>query len=36
VPKFKPHKPDFWELVNKRKKQPMHVRHDSWLEYMNL
>jgi 5-methylcytosine-specific restriction endonuclease McrA len=36
VPKYKPHKPDFWELVNKRKKQPMHVRHDSWLEYMNL
>ncbi len=35
-PKFKPHKPDFYELVNKRKRLPFNVRHDSWLEYIQL
>lgn len=34
VPKHKPHKPDFYELVNKRKKMPFNVRHDDWLEYL--
>jgi 5-methylcytosine-specific restriction endonuclease McrA len=36
VPKFKPHKPDFWELVNKRKKMEFQVKHSVWLDYMNL
>ncbi len=33
-PKFKPYKPDFYELVNKRKRLPFHVRHKEWLEYL--
>jgi 5-methylcytosine-specific restriction endonuclease McrA len=36
VPSFRPHKPDFWELVNKRKQQPFNVRHDSWLAYIQV
>ena len=34
-PKFKPHKPDFYELVNKRKKLPFQVRHTEWMEYLS-
>jgi 5-methylcytosine-specific restriction endonuclease McrA len=34
-PKFKPHKPDFYELVNKRKKLPFQVRHEEWMEYLS-
>ena len=34
VPKKKPHKPGYFELVNKRKKQPFHVRHEEWLQYL--
>jgi 5-methylcytosine-specific restriction endonuclease McrA len=34
VPKFKPHKPDFYELVNKRKRMPFQVRHEAWHEYL--
>jgi 5-methylcytosine-specific restriction endonuclease McrA len=34
VPKYRPHKPDFYELVNKRKKFPFNVRHESWKEYL--
>lgn len=34
VPKYRPHKPDFYELVNKRKKMPFNVRHTDWLEYL--
>lgn len=33
-PKFKPYKPDFYELVNKRKKLPFQVKHKEWLEYL--
>lgn len=33
-PKFKPHKPDFYELVNKRKRMPFNVRDPAWLEYI--
>lgn len=33
-PKYKPYKPDFYELVNKRKKLPFQVRHKEWLEYL--
>jgi 5-methylcytosine-specific restriction endonuclease McrA len=33
-PKYKPYKPDFYELVNKRKRLPFQVRHDAWLEYL--
>lgn len=34
VPKLKPHKPDYWELVNKRKQQPFQIRHESWKNYL--
>lgn len=34
VPKKKPHKPDYYELVNNRKKMNIQVRHASWLEYL--
>lgn len=33
-PKFKPYKPDFYELVNKRKRFPFNVRHENWLGYL--
>jgi 5-methylcytosine-specific restriction endonuclease McrA len=36
VPKYRPHRPDFWELVNKRKKMPILVRHDSWKDYLQI
>lgn len=35
VPKKKPHKPDYYELVNNRKQMPFNVRHASWLEFLN-
>ena len=34
VPKFKPHKPDFYELVNKRKRMPFQIKHSEWLSYL--
>lgn len=34
VPKFKPHKPSFYELVNKRKLMPFQLRYQEWLEYL--
>jgi 5-methylcytosine-specific restriction endonuclease McrA len=33
-PMRKPHKPDYYELVNNRKKMNIQVRHASWLEYL--
>jgi 5-methylcytosine-specific restriction endonuclease McrA len=36
VPSIKPHKPDFWELVNKRKQLPFHVRHEAWKDYLQI
>lgn len=33
-PKVKPYKPDYWELVQKRKKYPFHVKHKEWLEFI--
>jgi 5-methylcytosine-specific restriction endonuclease McrA len=34
IPKKKPYKPDYWELVNKRKKRPFAIRHNSWRPYI--
>ena len=34
-PKFKPYKPDFYELVNKRKKQDLNIRYEEWLQFLN-
>lgn len=33
-PLTKPQKPDYWELVNKRKQLEFQVRHPSWLDYI--
>jgi len=33
-PKIKPYKPDFYELVNKRKKQDFNVRYKEWLQFL--
>lgn len=33
-PKFKPYKPDFYELVNKRKRMPFNLRHEAWAQYI--
>ena len=33
-PKVKPYKPDYWELVNRRKKMPFHLRHPTWEQYV--
>ena len=35
VPKHKPYKPDYWELVQKRKKYPFHVSHKVWQPYLD-
>jgi len=34
-PKVKPYRPDYFEMVNKRKNIPFNIRHDSWLDYIN-
>jgi 5-methylcytosine-specific restriction endonuclease McrA len=33
-PKIKPYRPDYWELVNKRKAQGFQLRHPSWEFYL--
>ena len=33
-PKSVPYKPDYWDLVSKRKALHHNVRHDSWLEFL--
>ena len=33
-PKRKPHKPDYYELVNNRKQMPFNVGHESWSEFL--
>jgi 5-methylcytosine-specific restriction endonuclease McrA len=33
-PKVSPYKPDYYELVNKRKKLPFNLRHDEWLQFI--
>lgn len=33
-PKFKPYKPDYWELVNKRKELGFQLRHPAWEDYI--
>jgi 5-methylcytosine-specific restriction endonuclease McrA len=34
VPKFKPHRPSYWELVEKRKKLKFDFQHPSWELYL--
>lgn len=33
-PRNKPHKPHFWELVEKRKQRGYHIRHPSWNDFL--
>lgn len=33
-PRIAPYKPDFYELVNKRKRQPFHIRFKEWEQYI--
>jgi 5-methylcytosine-specific restriction endonuclease McrA len=33
-PKFKPHKPSIYELINNRKRFPFNVKHSDWLEFL--
>ena len=33
-PKIKPYKPDYYELVNKRKKTEFNVRYTEWLQFI--
>jgi len=33
-PKNKPYKPDFWELVSRRKSMGFQVRHEAWMDYI--
>ena len=35
-PKNKPYKPDYFELINKRKAMPFSLRHESWKAYLGL
>lgn len=35
-PKKAPHKPTYWELVEKRKQFPFDLRHPEWRDYLNL
>ncbi len=34
-PKVKPYKPDYYELVNKRKKQGFTIRFEEWHQFIN-
>jgi 5-methylcytosine-specific restriction endonuclease McrA len=33
-PRNKPYKPDYWELVNKRKQMSFHVKDPRWYDYI--
>lgn len=35
-PKRVPHKPHFWELVEKRRKRGFHLGHASWADYLGV
>ncbi len=33
-PKIKPYKPDYWELLHKRKAQGFNIPHETWRDYL--
>lgn len=35
-PKIKPHKPDYWELAEKRKQLGYHIAHPSWKDWLGV
>lgn len=36
VPKHKPHKPTYWELVQRRRQMPFDVKHPDWKMYLGI
>jgi 5-methylcytosine-specific restriction endonuclease McrA len=36
VPKFKPFKPTYYQLVNRRRAQPFDLQHPSWALYLGI
>ena len=34
-PRIKPYKPEYYELVSKRKKEHFEVRYNEWLQFLN-
>lgn len=34
-PAYEPYKPDYWEMVEKRKKLPIIIPHESWIPYLD-
>jgi 5-methylcytosine-specific restriction endonuclease McrA len=36
VPKMKPYKPTYYQLVQKRRKQPFDLQHPSWALYLGI
>jgi 5-methylcytosine-specific restriction endonuclease McrA len=36
VPKTKPHRPTYWELVERRKSMPFDIRHPDWAVYLGV
>jgi len=35
-PRTVPHRPDYWELVSKRRQLDFEIRHESWNNYLTL
>lgn len=35
-PTYKPYKPGYYELVRKRKQLPFDIRHQSWIQWLDL
>jgi 5-methylcytosine-specific restriction endonuclease McrA len=33
-PKFKPYKPDYYELISKRKQQDLNIRYEEWNQFL--
>ena len=36
VPKIKPHKPTYWELIDRRRQLPFDIKHPDWKLYLGL
>lgn len=35
-PKVMPYRPEYWNLVNKWKKRPVQIQHESWYQYLGI
>ena len=36
VPRHKPHKPTYWELIDRRRQLPFDIKHPDWKLYLGL